>query len=151
MDPIASNGTPMCRALSVAENLVATWVAEHPECFPPIVLNLTDGEANDGDPLEAASMIQTRASADGAALLFNLHVSGGSSTSITFPDNPAGLPDTYAQKLFDMSSILPSHMRSYATQLGFPASDNARGFVYNADIASIVQFLDIGTRATELR
>jgi hypothetical protein len=42
-------------------------------------------------------------------------------------------------------------MRSYAAQLGFQAGEGARGFVYNADIASVIQFLDIGTRATELR
>jgi hypothetical protein len=42
-------------------------------------------------------------------------------------------------------------MRSYAAQLGYNATDGARGFVYNADITSIIQFLDIGTRATELR
>jgi hypothetical protein len=50
-----------------------------------------------------------------------------------------------------MSSKLPSDMRSYAATQGFPVSDATRGFVYNADIASIVQFLDIGTRATDLR
>jgi hypothetical protein len=151
MEPVANNGTPMCRALSLADSLVSKWVEEHPGCFPPIVLNLTDGEANDGDPNGPAANIQTRASADGTALLFNLHVSGTNAPSVTFPDSSVGLPDNYATTLFNMSSVLPSHMRSYAAQLGFSASEGARGFVYNADIASVVQFLDIGTRATELR
>jgi len=42
-------------------------------------------------------------------------------------------------------------MRSYAGQQGFPVSEASRGFVYNADMTSVVQFLDIGTRATDLR
>ncbi|MBP2368432.1 vWA domain-containing protein [Pseudonocardia parietis] len=151
MEAVANNGTPMCRALALADSIVTRWVEEHPACFPPIVLNLTDGEANDGDPTTAASTLQTRASADGSVLLFNLHVSGASAPSVTFPDSASNLPDQYSQTLFSMSSLLPSHMRSYAAQLGFNASETARGFVYNADIASVIQFLDIGTRAAELR
>jgi hypothetical protein len=151
LEPVANNGTPMCRALALADSLVCKWVEEHPGCFPPIVLNLTDGEANDGDPTGPAATIQTRASADGTALLFNLHVSGTNSPSVTFPESAIALPDTYATTLFNMSSPLPTHMRSYAVQLGFNAGEGARGFVYNADINSVIQFLDIGTRATELR
>jgi hypothetical protein len=151
MDPTANNGTPMCRALALADSLIAKWVEEHPTCFPPIVLNLTDGEANDGDPTDLAKSLQTRTSVDGTALLFNLHVSGTNASSVTFPENSDGLPDKYAKTLFNMSSVLPSYMRSYAAELGFNVGEGARGFVYNADIAAVVQFLDIGTRANDLR
>lgn len=151
MDPVARNGTPMCRALSYAEQLVSRWLAEYPGCFPPIVLNLTDGEANDGDPSGPAAAIRAQSSADGPVLLFNLHVSDGGGTPVTFPDSDAGLADAYARQLFEMSSPLPPHMRSYAAQLGYSVSDATRGFVYNAEITSVIEFLDIGTRATDLR
>jgi hypothetical protein len=151
MDPVANGGTPMCRALAYADSLVSKWLAEHPGCFPPIVLNLTDGESTDGDPAGSATNIHAQASADGAALLFNLHVSAVGAAPITFPDSVEALPDAYARTLFGMSSVLPPHMRSYATHQGFAVSDATRGFVYNADIASVVRFLDIGTRATDLR
>ncbi|PRY42289.1 vWA domain-containing protein [Umezawaea tangerina] len=151
MDPVANAGTPMCRALQYAESIVAKWLVDHPGCFPPIVLNLTDGESTDGDPDAPAAGIRAHASADGAALLFNLHVSAGGGEPVTFPDADGGLPDAYSRTLFNMSSVLPTDMRSYAATQGFSVSDATRGFVYNADIASIVQFLDIGTRATDLR
>jgi hypothetical protein len=151
MDPVTSGGTPMTRALQYAESLVSKWLVDHPGCFPPIVLNLTDGESTDGDPTEAADALRAHASADGAVLLFNLHVSAAGAEPVTFPDHDGALPDAYARTLFGMSSKLPSDMRSYAATQGFPVSDATRGFVYNADIASIVQFLDIGTRATDLR
>jgi hypothetical protein len=151
MEPVANGGTPMVRALQYAETLVAKWLADHPGCFPPIVLNLTDGESTDGDPSTAAVDVQTHASADGATLLFNLHVSASEATPVTFPESDDDLPDAYARTLFSMSSTLPPDMRSYASQQGFEISDATRGFVYNADIASVVQFLDIGTRATDLR
>lgn len=151
LDPMGTGGTPMCRALGYAQSLVEKWLVEHPGCFPPIVLNLTDGQSTDGDPSSVASTIQTQASADGPVLLFNLHVSEAGASAITFPDSDTNLPDNYSRALFGMSSLLPPHMRSYATEQGFRTSDNTRGFVYNADITSVVQFLDIGTRATDLR
>ncbi|MEV6248323.1 vWA domain-containing protein [Streptomyces sp. NPDC051742] len=151
MDPVTNGGTPMTRALGYADSLVARWVDEHPGGFPPIVLNLTDGESTDGDPTSAAIGLASHATADGSVLLFNLHVSGASGTPVTFPDSEGDLPDTYSRLLFHMSSVLPSHMRSYAASQGHRVSEATRGFVYNADITSIVEFLDIGTRATELR
>ncbi|MGW8847723.1 vWA domain-containing protein [Streptomyces xiamenensis] len=151
MDPVARGGTPMTRALGYADSLVNRWIDEHPGGFPPIVLNLTDGESTDGDPTSAAIGLASHATADGTVLLFNLHVSDSGGASTTFPDSEAALSDSYARTLFEMSSVLPSHMRSYAASQGHRVSESTRGFVYNADIASVVEFLDIGTRATELR
>ncbi|MCC4318022.1 vWA domain-containing protein [Streptomyces solisilvae] len=151
MEPVAHGGTPMNRALQYADNLVAKWVEEHPGGFPPIVLNLTDGQSTDGDPAEAGSAICTHTTADGSPLLFNLHVSAAGGHPLTFPQSNKALPDSYSRLLFAMSSLLPGHMRSYAASLGHRVSDETRGFVYNADISAVVQFLDIGTRATDLR
>jgi hypothetical protein len=50
-----------------------------------------------------------------------------------------------------MSSELPPHMRSYAANNHYDVTEGSRGFVYNSDMVSLVQFLDIGTRALALR
>ncbi|WP_327069506.1 vWA domain-containing protein [Kitasatospora sp. NBC_01302] len=151
VEPVASGGTPMNQALRYAETLVAGWVSAHPGGFPPIVLNLTDGASTDGDPVEAGHAIGTHVTADGPALLFNLHVSMGQQDPVEFPDVESQLPDGFARLIFSMSSVLPDHMREYAKSLGYAASEAARGFVYNGDISSVVQFLDIGTRVTNFR
>lgn len=151
VDPVANGGTPMSSALSRAQSIVSTWLIDHPGCFPPVVLNLTDGESTDGDPSFAADGVRQLASTDGATLLFNLHVSSDSSAAISFPDSEAALVNQYAKALFNMSSPLPDGMRTYAQQQGIPVSEGTRGFVFNADVTSIVQFLDIGTRASDLR
>jgi hypothetical protein len=151
VDPVARGGTPMVGALTRAQSVVSGWLNEHPSCFPPVILNLTDGEANDGDPTAAAEGLRQLASADGAALLFNLHVSSDNSSPVSFPDSDEGLQNQYARLLFNMSSILPDHMRAYAQQQGVTVSERTRGFVFNADMTSVVQFLDIGTRASDLR
>jgi hypothetical protein len=148
----STNGaTPMCQALTHAREMVSAWTADHPRGFPPIVLNLTDGEANDGDPIAAARQLTQSRTEDGAVLLFNLHISDAGGPPITFPADSSTLPNVYARSLFDMSSELPPHMREYAASSHYDVQDGCRGFVYNSDIVSLVQFLDIGTRALALR
>src|SRR5216683_833400 len=52
-----AGGTPMSSAFKMAAEIVQRWVAEHPKGFPPIVINITDGESTDGDPLPEAKAL----------------------------------------------------------------------------------------------
>ena len=120
--------------------------------FPPIVVNITDGEATDGDPLRYAQALRSFATDDGEVLLFNVHLSAADEPPVTLPDALAELPpDDYARQLFQMSSVLPFSMRAAAEQEGFAVSLDTRGFVFNADPAALVRFLEIGTRPSNLR
>jgi len=150
-DAVAANGTPMCQALGEAKRVVQEWLSAHPACFPPIVINLTDGEATDGDPREQASAIRVLSSSDGETLLFNLHMSSRAGASVAFPPGEEGLPDEFARALFSMSSVLPAHMRDLAQQKGFTVSESSRGFVFNGGLVELIDFLEIGTRARDLR
>jgi hypothetical protein len=151
VDPVGQNGTPMTAAFTQAKGILAGWLDTHPGCFPPVLLNLTDGEANDGDPGPVAESIRQLGSSDGNVLVFNLHVSDASTTPIIFPNSDFPLPNDYARALFNLSSVLPAGMQSYAQQQGLPVAEGSRGFVFNADMSAVVQFLDIGTRASDLR
>ena len=151
IEPVANSGTPMSQALNRARSLVEGWVRDHPDCFPPIVVNVTDGDATDGDPSSQAAAIRNLASSDGSALLFNVHLSSSRGAPIEFPDSDVGLPDEFAKRLFAMSSVLPETTRSFAQQEGYPVSDRTRGFTFNADIVALIKFLDIGTRPSNLR
>jgi len=150
-DPIANGETPMCRALEQAKAIVEGWITQHPSCFPPIVINITDGEATDGDPSNIANEIKSLASSDGNVLLFNVHLSSQRANPIEYPDSDDALPDEFARLLFSMSSILPTHIQNAAKQEGYHISEASRGFVFNADIVSVIRFLDIGTRPSNLR
>lgn len=150
-EPTASGGTPMCKALASAKVLIEGWLDNHQNCFPPIVINITDGESTDGDPSTMASDLRGLKSQDGHVLLFNVHLSSQRMTPITFPDSDNTLPDQFAKLLFSTSSTLPSYMRNIAQQEGFSASETTRGFAFNADIVAVIQFLDIGTRPGNLR
>ena len=150
-DPEARNGTPMCQALDHATRLVRTWVAQHPRSFPPIVVNVTDGEATDGDPVRFAQRLREYGTEDGETLLLNVHLSSSTEPAIEFPDTIEGLPDEHARQLFRMSSELPFAMRAAAEAEGYAVGLDTRGFVFNADPVALIRFLEIGTRPSTLR
>ena len=148
LNPHAELGTPMLTALQVAANAIERWVGEHPDSFPPIVINVSDGMATDGDPEQQAQRLAGLQTSDGNALLFNVHLSAIAANPIQYPDNVDILPqDDYAQGMYRMSSVLPEASRSQAASLELTVTENSRGYVFNADAVALVQFLDIGTRA----
>ena len=150
-DPKYAGGTPMAGALRSAAEIVQRWVAERPKGFAPIVINITDGESTDSDPLPEAQALQSLGTDDGASLLFNIHLSSAAPNPIELPSKSSALPDKFARQLFEMSSPLTPFMISRAAELGMPAEDGSRGFVFNAQPVQVMQFLDIGTRPANLR
>ena len=150
-EPSANGNTPMCAALEEAHRLVQTWTEMYPLSYPPSIINISDGEPTDGSPKAGAEKVRTLETNDGRALLFNIHISGAAKRPIEFPDAQLGLPDEHAQVLFEMSSVLPPKLLDEARREGFSVSPQSRGFAFNADLRSLVQFLDIGTRTADLR
>ena len=151
-NPVANGGTPMCQALKLAHQILSDWLLQHPMCFPPVVIHITDGESTDGDPSEAMQSLTSLASNDGNALLFNVHLSSHrDAQSLSFPDAPDQLPDQYSRMLWQRSSPLTPFMLSVAGDYGLSLREGARGFVLNADLELVIQTLDIGTRPSNLR
>lgn len=150
-DPVYHGATPMCQALTLAHDILARWLPQHPDSFPPIVINITDGEATDGDPSTAADALRSLGTSDGSVLLFNVHLSSKGAKPIEFPASADQLPDQHARLMFELSSLLTPYMRTVAQQEGYSVAEGSRGFVFNADMISVIKFLDIGTRPSNLR
>ena len=138
----------MCEALRKAKEYLRTFLDAHPRCYPPIVINITDGQPSDGDPRDAAKELCALTSVDGNVLLFNAHLSGKQNRPIEFPEDDSDLPDDYARLLFRMSSVLPPNLVETAKSGGLAVGPRARGFVFNADLVAVIRFLEIGTRVT---
>ncbi len=150
-EPKASGGTPMREALTRAAEELVAWCDAHPDCYPPTVLHVTDGESSDGDPEEIATHLKQIRTNDGEVLILNIHVSSLGADPIRYPASESGLPDDYAKLLFRMSSQLPEHLIRFAQEKGHKVGIESRGFMFNAEAAEIVDFFDIGTRASQLR
>jgi hypothetical protein len=150
-EPKASGGTPMREALTRAAEELVAWCDAHPDSYPPTVLHVTDGESSDGDPEAIATHLTQIRTNDGESLMLNIHVSCLGADPIRFPSSASALPDDYAKLLFRMSSQLPEHLIRFAQEKGNKVGVESRGFMFNAEAAEIVDFFDIGTRASQLR
>lgn len=145
VDPAADGGTSMCAAMSLAGRTASEWIAQHPNSFPPIVLNLTDGEPTDGDAAVWARRLRSLATSDGPLLLFTITLSSQLASSCLFPASDAGLPDRFTRQMHALSSPLPPGMVESARSSGLEVSAGARGFACNADARAIATFLNVGT------
>jgi len=107
----------MLRALQEATRIVETWCQEHPKGFPPIVINITDGEATDGD-LSPRRVINGVSCDDGSVLLLNIHLSSTAGPIDRITGHASKLPDQHAKQLFEASSTLTPFMVARAKELG---------------------------------
>jgi hypothetical protein len=146
IDPATNGHTPMCQALDLAKSAVSAWVSDHPEAFPPTVINITDGESTDGDPSPVAHDLASLSTGDGNVLLFNCHISASPSTPLLFPATLENPPGHVAATLFGMSSMLPSKHLELAQSEGVAVSQGSRGFAFNAKLVDLTIFLEVGTR-----
>lgn len=149
--PESHGETPMHEALICARDLVARWTADsaHTESFPPVVFNITDGEASDGDDEDVcgvSSQIRSLRTDDGNVLLINIHIASGTTEqTLVFPTtDEAAYGNRYASLLYNCSSEMPAAFEPAIRELrgGLPPF---RGMSYNASISELVAVLNIGS------
>lgn len=143
----------MCEALRRIRDLASEWVLrpENAESFPPVVFNITDGEATDCDEEElraAAGQIRSLATSDGNVLLVNIHIATAAERHpLLFPE-PAEehYANRYASLLYDCSSTMPEPFHAAIRELKGPgALPPFRGLCFNASAAELVSALNIGS------
>ena len=151
--PRATGQTPMYEALATARDLVSEWALrpENAESFPPVVFNITDGEATDcdDDDLRAVcDQIKSLRTADGNALLINIHIAAGDGIRpVLFPEaGEADYANRYAALLYDCSSEMPALFNDAIRAAKGPgAMPPFRGMSYNASMAELISILNIGS------
>lgn len=152
LEPIAAGNTPMNTAFRAIGGPLRDWVQRHPQSFPPIVLNLTDGAYTDGSPMQAVQELKQLRTSDGAVLVFNCHITASGQPGPAFPnDRQAASMQGLAKELYEISSVLPDPMCRLAQAKGYTATTGSRGYAFNADQVTMTEFLDIGTRAIQDR
>lgn len=153
--PDAQGATPMYKMINSVTNLVEEWCAneENKDSFPPLVFNITDGEASDAnyDMLRsAANRLRNTGTSDGKTLFLNIHISSESNRApIVFPSAlEVPIEIRHAHLLMDMSSVLPEQLYPYIgtcrTQISKPPYI---AMSYNASMAELATMLNIGSRS----
>lgn len=156
--PCASGATPMYKMICAVTNLVDNWCLREENCdsFPPIVFNVTDGEASDAgyDMLRsAAHRLQNIGTSDGKTLFVNVHISSDTHHApILFPSaHEVPLSIRYAHLLMDMSSVMPESLHPYIRECRSEFSKPPYiAMSYNASISELVAMLNIGSRSLNM-
>lgn len=151
----AEGNTPMYEAMLRIRDMVTAWCAEplNRESFPPVVINITDGEMSDCDEnqlRDICSQIRRVKTDDGNTLLLNVHISTDSATpSMIFPtDAELSRAGRYARMLADCSSIMPEQFeQAVARNKDAGARPPFRGMGYNANIVELLSIINIGSRS----
>ena len=149
----AAGQTPMCEALRRVRDIAAEWTARaaNAESFPPVVFNITDGEATDCDDAElraVAGQIKSLRTADGNVLLVNIHIAAGDTPrTVFFPSaEEASYPNRYAEVLYDCSSPMPEVFNEAIREAKGPgALPPFRGMSFNASAEELITMLNIGS------
>lgn len=156
--PKSEGDTPMYKMINSVTDLVSEWCAkeENRDSFPPLVFNITDGEASDADYdmlRRAAIRLRETGTTDGNTLFVNIHISSNTQhTPLIFPSiNEIPLSVQYAHLLMDMSSVMPEQLYSY---ISLCHSNFAQppyfAMSYNTSIAELVAILNIGSRSVTM-
>jgi hypothetical protein len=153
VEPVHGYRTPMCEAIAVAGEHVYDWAAAHPNSFPPIVINITDGMVTDS-PYDGAALAEwvsrltSIKTGDGPTLFFNVFLSPLRAPEVIFPASPSGLPAP-GPELFALSSELPPPMLANARADGIDVAPGARGLAFNVGRSTLLRVLQIGTRVPD--
>ena len=84
-----------------------------------MLINVTDGDATDGDPEPVAQEIMALATNDGNVLIYNAHLSEMSAMPVQYPSEESEVPpDEYAARMFRMSSVFPDQVVELAVGMG---------------------------------
>jgi hypothetical protein len=156
VQPHALGKTPMYGAFEQVYKLLGDWTRRRSDerCFPPVVINISDGEATDADErdlLAVSEKVRALRTADGGVLILNICI-GTEGRTVLFPASETELPETpYARLLFGMSSPMPAIYRRHIAEItGRPARDGERGMSYNASMTDLIGLLNIGSLSVSL-
>lgn len=148
LDPKAGGGTPMTHAFRKAAELARDWRDENPNSFPPVILNITDGQPDDADEAEkAAAELCAINTSDGNLLLMTAHIAA-QGNEIVFPTSqPEGNGDDikWAQFVYRISSVVPDNLMQIAFPEKVQAGIQAKACAYNASPQTLTMLLDFGS------
>lgn len=152
IEPEASGSTPMKGALEQAFFLASKWCKKPANAFsyPPTIINITDGEATDGDHEELcrlAKEIKSLGTSDGSVLFVNINISSNAGEqTIIFPGCKSELPQCrYTDMLYDMSSEMPDPYNDLILKLKPGAKPPFKGMSFNTSATHLITMMNIGS------
>ena len=143
--PTAGAKAPQIAAYSFCRDLVARWSAEAgPNPGTPLVVHVSSGASGDGNPQLAISKLMELTTPGGNPLVLQAHLAASAAvvTSL-YPSNYVYLTLGSARDQFRRASVLPPHMTEALAAAHVTVNPGARGLIYNAKVADLIQMLSL--------
>ena len=147
----SGSDTPMNKAFQNAFRICESWInwGNHIDCHPPIVINITDGEATDGgfhnkDLKKTVNELKSLSTNYGGVNIFNIHISSYGGDSQLFPSN-LRQSNRNSELLFELSTPLTKRMVEIAQDRGYDVVNGSKGYIYNGSAKNLIDFLNIGS------
>jgi hypothetical protein len=139
--PYASGRALVGGAIDAAGKLIASWLREHRESFPPIVINIasrTEGHASADTVRSWAERLGSLGTSDGHVLLFNLVLSDTREVFFELPTEASS-----HNGLAMASSPLPPSFVEAAQLLGFSPGVNAIAYAECSSPVSLATAIEV--------
>lgn len=143
--PTLGTKAPQIAAYSFCRDLIASWAAEAAASpGTPLVVHISSGASGDGNPQLAISKLMELTTPGGHPLVLQAHLAASAAvvTSL-YPSNYVYLTLGSARDQFRRASVLPPHLIEALQGAHVTINPGARGLIYNAKIADLIQMLSL--------
>jgi hypothetical protein len=144
-EPAVGAKAPQIAAYSFCRDLIARWAADAgPSPGMPLVVHISAGASGDGNPQLAISKLMELTTPGGHPLVLQAHLAASAAviTSL-YPSNYVYLTLGSARDQFRRASVLPPHLVESLQAAHVTVNPGARGLIYNAKIADLIQMLSL--------
>lgn len=131
-------------AFAKTKKIINDWLSSHsPECDPPIVIHITDGDFNGGLEVDQARLIAEEImgilTKNGPVSVWNFHVCSYISTPVILPDiMDAGKMTENVRRLYEFSSDIPSSKKQIIEGLfGMESTFPRKALAVNSDMDTL--------------
>lgn len=144
-EPALGAKAPQIAAYTFCRELIGRWAAEAgPEPGLPLVVHISAGASGDGNPQLAISKLMELTTPGGHPLLLQAHLAAAAAVvGAAYPSNYVYLTIGSARDQFRRASVLPPHLVETLQAAHVTVNPNARGLIYNAKIADLIQMLSL--------
>jgi hypothetical protein len=142
-EPAVGVKAPQIAAYSFCCDLLARWAAEvGPNPGTPLVVHISAGASGDGNPQLAISKLMELTTPGGHPIVLQAHLAASAAVVASlYPSNYVYLTLGSARDQFRRASVLPPHLVEALQAAHVTVNPGARGLIYNAKIADLIQML----------
>jgi hypothetical protein len=143
--PTVGSKAPQIAAYTFCRELIARWAADAgPSPGTPLIVHISAGASGDGNPQLAISKLMELTTPGGHPLVLQAHLAASAAVVASlYPSNYVYLTLGSARDQFRRASVLPPQLVEALRAAHVAVNPGARGLIYNAKIADLIQMLSL--------